>query len=175
MNASTAYNYFDTSSLMRRAEADVASPSSRNQKIAGRVNGLLSDPNITIAVSEHTLLEFHNSLAADWRDSQSPEFDKQWAERSLTDVMRIVEAGRIEIVPVPPKAAEQAMTLITIATRDHNNALRAWDAVHLLTATAWAHKVGSAVRLATTDGDFERFVSYFPHFKAYVDPVNLDY
>jgi len=169
------YNYFDTSCLMRRAEADVASPSSRNHRIAERVNELLDDPNTIVAISEHTLLEFHNNIAVDWRRSEASEFDQQWAERSLADVMQIIEVGQVEIVPIPPKAAEQAMALITIATRDHNNALRAWDAVHLLTATAWAYEVGSAVRLATTDGDFERFVSCFPHFKAYVDPTNLDY
>lgn len=160
---------------MRKAEAAVANPNERNKKTSKKVNDIVNDPNIVVAISEHTLLEFHNNIATRWRDTQVPEYNQEWAEQSLADVMESIASGQLEIVPVPPKAAEHAMTLVTIATRDHNNSFRAWDAVHLLTAAAWAWEVGSVVKLTTTDTDFERFVSLFSYFKAYVAPNNLDY
>lgn len=79
------------------------------------------------------------------------------------------------MVSVPPRAAEHAMILVTIATRDHGSAFRVWDALHLLTAAAWAYAIRSVVGLTTTDRDFERFISLFPHFKTHVNPNNLDY
>jgi hypothetical protein len=174
MSISLAYAYFDTSALMRRVEANVANPFSRNQKIAERVTRLLDDSNVVGAVSEHVLLELHNSIAIDWRKSDSPEFDQGWAERSFADVMQLIAGGKLTIVPMPPKAAEQAMTLVTIATRDYDSNFRAWDAVHLLTATAWAYEVGTSVDLITTDTDFERFIALFSSFRGYVNPLNLD-
>ena len=58
--------------------------------------------------------------------------------------MKLVAEGEVEVVPVPPKAANRAMTLGLIATRDHNIAFRVGDALHLLIAAAWATRTGSA-------------------------------
>lgn len=160
---------------MRKAEATVPNPSARNRKICDRVDEILDDPNTTVAISEHTLLELHNNITTDWRNTQVPEYNQEWAEQCLVDVMELIADGTLEIVPIPPKAAEHAMTLVTIATRDYGNKFRAWDAVHLLTATAWAWEIGSVVKLTNTDTDFENFIELFPHFKAYIEPNNLDY
>ena len=103
------------------------------------------------------------------------DYDEDWAQRSFTNLMELVAEGEVEVVPVPPKAADRAMTLVTIATRDHNIAFRVGDALHLLTAAAWATRTGSVVDLITTDTDFERFISHFRDFRSHVNPVNLSY
>ena len=82
--------------------------------------------------------------------------------------MQQIAAGRIEIISVPSKAAEQAMYLMKIAVRDRRIALRPWDALHLISAAAWADHLGDRVELATCDTDFQRFVDAFPYFKRFV-------
>lgn len=72
---------------------------------------------------------------------------------------------------MPPKAADRAMTLVTIATWDPNIVFRVGDASHLLTVAARATRTGSVVNLITTDTDFERFISHFRHFRSHVNPV----
>jgi serine/threonine-protein kinase RIO1 len=52
------------------------------------------------------------------------DHDQDWAQRSFTNLMELVTEGEVVAVPVPPKAADLAMTLVTIATRDHNIAFR---------------------------------------------------
>ena len=71
------------------------------------------------------------------------DYDQDRAQRSFTNLMELVAEGEVEVVPVPPKVADHAMTLVTIATRDHNIAFRVGDALHLLMAAAWATRTGS--------------------------------
>ena len=103
------------------------------------------------------------------------DYDQDRAQRSFTNLMELVAEGEVEVVPVPPKAADRAMTLVTIATRDHNIAFRVGDVLHLLMAAARATRTGSVVDLITTDTDFERFISHFRDFRSHVNPVNLGY
>ena len=71
------------------------------------------------------------------------DHDQDRAQRSFTNLMELVAEGEVEVVPVPPKAADRAMTLGPIATRDHNIAFQVGDALHLLTAAARATRIGS--------------------------------
>ena len=64
------------------------------------------------------------------------DYDQDRAQRSFTNLMELVAEGEVEVVPLSPKAADHAMTLVTIATRDHNIAFRVGDALHLLMAAA---------------------------------------
>jgi hypothetical protein len=59
------------------------------------------------------------------------DYDQDRAQRSFTNLMELVAEEEVEVVPVPPKAADHAMTLVTIATRDHNIAFRVGDAMQL--------------------------------------------
>jgi hypothetical protein len=83
-------------------------------------------------------------------------------------------AGRLEVLTTPPKAYEQAMTLVRMTTRDYGRKFRVWDAVHLVTALTWAELLGQPVEIWTTDTDFEGFLGLYTHFAASVSVRNLD-
>jgi hypothetical protein len=88
--------------------------------------------------------------------------------------MEHIADTRIGVIAVPPHAFEHAMTLVDMAARDHELKLGAWDAIHLITACAWAHKERATVGLYTTDDDFERFTVEYPHFLRFAVIVNLE-
>lgn len=162
------YVYFDTCALARWAEGDVLTPSDRGRDGRAAVEALLSDSKTTLGLSEVTVLEYSSVLTQLWRQSEYPIHDQPWAERCLDALMQQIAIGRIEIVSVPPKAAEHAMYLMKIAVRDRRIALRPWDALHLISAVAWADRLGERVELATCDTDFQRFVDAFPYFGRFV-------
>jgi hypothetical protein len=167
--------YFDTSALMRWAERDVPLPETRNTRVGVAIDELL-EGEMPLAVSELTLVEFRAAVAADWlrSDAQKAECDAAWTERAKTALMKQVADGRIGVVPVPAHVSEHAMTLVDIAARDHQFKLGTWDAIHLITACAWAHSEGTKVRLYTTNGHFEDFTSVYPHFERFAEIVHLD-
>lgn len=167
--------YFDTSALMRWVERDVRSPEERDARVGAAVDKLLEDET-PLAVSELTLVEFRAGVAEDWRrsDAQKAECDAAWAERAKAALMQQVAAGRVGVVPVPAHASEHAMTLVDMATRDHELKLGTWDAIHLITACAWAHSEGTKVRLYTTNGHFVDFTRVYPHFERFAEIVHLD-
>jgi hypothetical protein len=140
------------------------------------VQGICDDVEKVIAVSALTLIEFHNALASTWRNEQPAyqQYDQSWVQESSVEVMEFVASGRFMIIPNPPSAPDHAIALVRLATREFNNGLRAWDAVHLITATAWAYKLGFAVDLWTSDKDFGSFVDLFPHFKRFVSVVDIN-
>lgn len=162
------YVYFDTCALARWAEGDVTTPTDRARDGRAAVETLLSETGTALGLSEVTVLEYSSVLAQLWRQSEYPAHDQPWAERCLDALMQQIAVGRIEIVSVPPTAAEQAMYLMKIAVRDRRIALRPWDALHLISATAWADELGHHVELATCDSDFQRFVDAFPYFGQFV-------
>ena len=88
--------------------------------------------------------------------------------------MEHIADRRIGVVAVPAHAFEHAMTLVDMAARDHDLKLGAWDAIHLITACAWAHEEGTMVGLYTTDDDFEHFTAEYPHFLRFAVIINLD-
>jgi predicted nucleic acid-binding protein len=145
------------------ADADVRAQTGREA-----VEALLAEAETVLAVSEVTVLEYSSTLTQYWRMNEKPSHDQAWAERSLEALMRRIASGRIAIVPIPLKAGEHAMQLMTVATRDRGIALHTWDAVHLITATAWADTLGQQVELVTCDDDYKRFVTAFPYFGEFV-------
>jgi ActR/RegA family two-component response regulator len=167
--------YFDTSALMRWVERDVQAPEERNVRVGTAVAKLL-EGKTPLAVSGLTLVEFRAAVAADWRSSEpdKAECDAEWAERAKVAAMKLLADGRVDIVPVPPHAAEHAMTLVDMAARDHGLKLGTWDAIHLITACAWAHSESARVRLYTTNGHFEDFTGAYPHFERFAEIVHLD-
>lgn len=167
--------YFDTSALMRWVERDVGQPQERNVRIGAAVDKLIEGES-PLAVSDLTLVEFRAAVAEVWRRSEPAvaECDAAWAQRAKVALMERVADGRIAIVPAPPHAHEHAMTLVDMAARDHGLALGTWDAIHLITACAWAHTEGTKVRLYTTNAHFEGFTGAYPHFERFAEIVHLD-
>jgi CheY-like chemotaxis protein len=167
--------YFDTSALMRWVQRDVTQPEDRNIRIGAAVDELL-EGQMLLAVSELTLVEFRAAVAEVWRRSEPEvaECDAEWAQRAKVALMKQVAGGRITIVPVPSHASEHAMTLVDMAARDYGRKLGTWDAIHLITACAWAYAEHATVRLYTTNGDFEGFVSVYPHFERFAEIMHLD-
>ena len=169
--------YLDTSALMRMVECDVQCPSPRNQHAGGPVAQLCLSQAPTVGLSPLTIVEFHDAIAKNWRmnDPQYKEFDQAWVERSQVRVMELLAMQRLTLRLVPQRAYEHAITLMTLATRDHGIGLRVWDAIHLITASAWGHELQETVELWTTDKGFGRFVGLFPHFRQFVRIRNLDH
>ena len=168
--------YLDTSALVRMVECDVGSPSVRNLHAGGPVARLCADEEPPVALSSLTIVEFHNTLATNWRtnDAEYEEYDQAWVELSQVKVMELLARQRLILRSAPARADEHAIALVTLATRDHRNGLRVWDAIHLITAAAWAHELQATVELWTTDQDFRKFVDLFPEFKQFVQIRNLD-
>ncbi len=176
MTVSASSVYLDTSALVRMVECDVKSPSARNRHAGEPVAQLCANHAPPVGLSNLTIIEFHNTLATNWRTTNAgyEEFDQAWVERSQVKVMELLARQRLILRPVPKRADEHAIALVTLATRDHGNGLRVWDAIHLITAAAWAHELQASVELWTTDQDFRRFVDLFPEFKQFVQIRNLD-
>lgn len=166
--------YLDNSALMRWAEGDISTPSTRNQAGRSRVEALLEDDAAALGISEHTLLEYAGSLAGDRFHTEKPEFDAEWQERGFFGVMREIDRGRLVMVPVPPKASEHAMMLLGLAARDHEISFKVWDAIHLITAAAWAVRERERVAILTSDSDFRRFLDRYPYFGRFVDVDQLE-
>jgi hypothetical protein len=167
--------YLDTSALMRWVERDIDNPRELNVRVGAAVEELMGSA-LRLGLSELTLIEFRSAVAQDWRreDAQCLDLDTEWAERARTALMTQVAEGTIQMVPVSPKAYEHAITLVDMAAFDHKLPLGAWDAIHLITACAWAHREKARVRLFTTDDDYEDFVAVYPHFRTLAEVVNLD-
>lgn len=146
------YCYLDTSALCRRAEAKIANPTARNQKIATVLEPLFKDPDRQFACSETTLLEFHNNITKQLR--AGGDFDFSWWTTCREMLFRDIASGRIFVLPTPPRATEHVMSLVTLFTLDHNRALEAWDAMHVVIAARWAYDLDTQVELITSDAHF---------------------
>ena len=168
--------YLDTSALMRMVECDVKCPTVRNRQAGGPVAQLCANQTPPVGLSPLTILEFHDAVATNWRmnDAGYEEYDQAWVERSQIKVMELLARQRLILRSAPPRADEHAIALVTLATRDYSNGLRVWDAIHLITAAAWAHELQASVELWTTDQDFRKFVDLFPEFNQFVQIRNLD-
>ena len=168
--------YLDTSALMRMVECDVSDPSSRSLHAGVPVDKLCADRTRLVGLSSLTIIEFHNTLATNWRTNNPgyEEYDQKWVERSQVRVMKLIGKQRLIVRSVPTRAEEHAIALVTLSTRDYKNSLQVWDAIHLITAAAWAHELQATVELWTTDKGFRKFVDLFPEFKQYVQVRNLD-
>jgi predicted nucleic acid-binding protein len=167
--------YLDTSALMRWVERDVPQPRDVDVRVGAALDALIAT-GTRLAVSEITLVEFRSAVTRNWRrtDQQMTACDAGWVARARAALMEHIADTRIGVIAVPPHAFEHAMTLVDMAARDHELKLGAWDAIHLITACAWAHKERATVGLYTTDDDFERFTVEYPHFLRFAVIVNLE-
>ena len=169
--------YFDTGPLVRLVCSRVQNPLERDRKIGQKVDGLLTGASSTFALSEYTLLELQSNVATMCRGDgiNKPPFDIQWGRAAMREVMTLLgSGGPLQVIPPPGNVAERAMALVESATREYGLALRAWDAVHIITAANWGIDNGEAVRLYTTDRDFTRFIGRFRQFGDYVSVIYLD-
>ena len=173
MTSSPRLTYLDTSALMRRAEGLAASHTRRNALIKPVIAAILDDPSRELACSETTLIEYHSNLTTNWRSSQLSDCDAEWWEIARADLLDRIGAGSMIVLPNPPRALEQVMALVTSATRDHDRALRAWDALHASVAAYWAVTKQSTVELVTSDSDFE-IVLQLMGLSSRLQVLNLD-
>ena len=130
-----------------------------------------------VATSEVGILEFHDVVTAMWRDTNAAnaDYDEAWCGVVIDAAMSDISAGKLTVLAQPPRVFEQAMTLVTMATRQHGRKFRVWDAVHLISAVGWSVSINAPVELWTTDGDFESFMTAFPYFATRVTVRNLDH
>lgn len=169
--------YLDTSCLIRRAELSGPRPSPRSIKSGTPVDALIrSAAPETAAISEIGLAEFHDVVTTMWRNTNAPDelYDETWRDAAIGQTFDDLQTSRLTVVESSAKAIEQAITLITMATRQFNRKLRVWDAVHLSTAVRWSASTNERVQLWTTDSDYASFVNVFPHFDKHIEVVNLD-
>ena len=166
----TSAAYLDTSVIVSWATASVSPSEPIDSRARTRVNELLALPSCEVAVSELTLIEYTNKVYTLWRAPERQQLDESWAEESISALMGKIADRRLQVVQTPPKAAEHALTLVKMATRDRRANFRAWDAVHLINATSWAlTRDPPSTLLVTTDSDFRKFVEHYQGFKAYIE------
>lgn len=154
MTVSVTLTYLDTGALMRRAEGQAANCTKRNFIIAPLVDALLDDPARKVALSEFTLVEFHTNVTTNWRSAALPDCDESWWNASIAHLLDRMASGDIEVLPMPPKAIEQAMALVTVATGRYGRKLKAWDALHYVVASQWGLAHSERVDFITSDSDF---------------------
>lgn len=166
--------YLDASALMRRAESGAVDSTPRNRLIAPVVNRILADPSNRVACSETTLLEFHNNITLNTRKLQTNStWTTTWWEQSRLEVYRDIAEGRLMVIPPPKKSAEHVMSLVTIATQRFQRGLRAWDALHVVTAASWAYDLDERVSIVTSDDDFD-VSAVFDDFGGRITIFNVD-
>ena len=108
-----------------------------------------------------------NQDIAEWLESRDLRYGiaSYWNASNVT----VTTNRRVTVVASPPKAVEHALVLVRVASRYHGTKLKAWDAVHIITAAGWARAIGDRVTVVTADGDFRRFFDLQGHFSALLD------
>ena len=169
--------YLDANPLLRRAEAlRPPAAESRCLTVAANFAALEEDAENVWAISEVTLIEYHSNVSSILRDS-SPHraaYDEAWAREAQALVLERVRDGRLQMLPLSPKAFEVAMRFITRATREHSRYLDSWDAVHVHQAERWARDTGDRVKIVTNDKDFRRLFEVFPEFSRTLELVSFE-
>jgi hypothetical protein len=159
-------HYLDANPLMRWAEAQATSADERSTTAAARVEELISGDD-TIAISEVTLIEYHDNISVYRRNNKPGDHDDDWLARSRTQPMQWIADGRLTVLAPFPRMLDTAMSYISLA-QGQGRALRAWDAVHICRATEWARETGEPVSIVTGDSDFEEFLALFPKLRDFV-------
>jgi predicted nucleic acid-binding protein len=167
--------YFDTSALMRWLEGDVANPKEMNSRIRPMVEQILSGTD-RLAISEMTIVELLSNVTHNWRnqDPQCQPFDDAWAGRSRQRFMSLIADGRLEVIPVPTRAIEHAIAILDLAASEHQLRVGVQDAVHMITACAWAYREAAAVRFYTSDDDYNQLTDAYPQYLRFAKVVNLE-
>jgi hypothetical protein len=165
--------YLDTSALLRRAETLVTISQPRPNLMKPHLDALFANTNVTLGLSEISILEYNANLAGHVRRNEVPEWDFAWYQAAQSDLYGAIAEGRIQVIEPPAKYLELAMTLVSRATHDFGRAMWPWDAAHMLIAAKWAHDEGSPVQLLTCDKDFD-LLAVFKGFSAHVSLLDLD-
>jgi hypothetical protein len=160
-------HYLDANPLMRWAESKAASAAERSVTAGQRVEELIATET-TAAISEVTLIEFHDNVSAYCRNNKPGDHDGEWLANVQSGLMRWIASGSLLVLAPFPRMFETAMSYITLA-QGHDRALRAWDAVHLCRATEWARETGVRVTIVTGDADFEEFLELFPKLGDFIE------
>jgi hypothetical protein len=164
--------YLDASALMRNAESSISSCSERNRMIRPVIRSIMEDYRRELACSEFTLMEFHSNLTTNWRHTGNANYDEAWWHRSWDEVFSLIREQQLRVLPTTPRILEEAMALITVATRDYGAPVRSWDAVHMLIANQWSFRFEERVDIVTSDAHFD-FAFKYPGF-ATLSVLNLD-
>lgn len=170
----TDYYYFDTCPLLRWAERCAGKTQTRCVSIAEETERIITSTANISAISEITLIEFHNYLCTWERDTARAAYTSRWADDTWSKLMQWIMDDRLIVLNQPPKLVESALTYIRYATREKGRGFKAWDAAHLFHAYYWARVLNSIVFLITTDEGFRRILDDYPEFSKYViryDPV----
>lgn len=170
----TDYYYFDTCPLLRWAERRAGDTQSRCVSIAEETESIINSTENISAISEITLIEFHNYLCIWERDTAKASYTQQWADDTWLALMQWIMDDRLIVKNQPPKLVESALTYIKYATREKGRGFKAWDATHLFQAYCWARELNSIVFFVTTDEGFRRILDDYPVFSKYVircDPL----
>lgn len=160
--------YLDTCTTVGWCCAPVLSALPIDVACGAVVDRLLAEDSV-VGLSELTIIESHDVLSKLLRSTDSRHFDNAWFEQSLDRVMDLLASRRVTVIAAPPKAIEHALVLVTVASRDHGTKLKAWDAVHIITAAGWARATEERVTVVTADSDFQRFFNLQGHFSALLD------
>jgi hypothetical protein len=164
------YAYVDACAFMRNAMGEVDEVGGRHALGRVRFRQYLDDADTILATSEIAVVEFYDAIGGTTR-GPSTAHDDAWRDRSISEFMEMIASERVAVVPVPPNAIESALVLMTIAHAGPRVAFKALDAVHLVTACAWANSIGTRVDFLTCDSDFTRFFARFPYFGQLVNVV----
>jgi hypothetical protein len=160
-------HYLDTNPLMRWAESQAASADERNTMAGQRVEELIHS-EATAAISEITLIEFHDNVCTYCRKNKPGDHDTAWLSKVQHALMTWIADGSLLVLPPFPRMHEMAISYITLAL-SQGEPLHAWDAVHLCRATEWARETGGRVTIVTGDADFETFLRLFPKLGDFID------
>ncbi len=159
--------YLDTNPLMRWAESRAESAEGRSIAAGMRVDELINGDTI-VAISEITLIEFHDCACTYCRNNKPGDHDEAWLNGVQRETMTWIADGRLSVLTSLPRMFETAMSYITLAL-SRGERLHAWDAVHIGRATEWARETGAKVTIVTGDPDFQTFVRLFPQLQEFID------
>jgi hypothetical protein len=155
--------YLDASSVLRWAFHIGGSPSPRDEVGYRCLESLIGGTG-ALALSTVTLIEVTSNTNSKLRatDDWYASFGDEQAEAVQVRLMELIRTGRIEARNLGPRAFEVAIMYVNQATAIARAKLLAWDAVHLAEAVRWSIERDEQVLIATSDGDFPRFLTVLP-------------
>jgi predicted nucleic acid-binding protein len=160
-------HYLDTNPLIRWAESQAASAHQRSTTAGQRVEELIHGETV-VAISEITLIEFHDVVCTYCRSNKPGDHDPAWLSGVQESLMTWIADGSLLVLPPFPRMYETAMSYITLVL-SQGRRLKAWDAIHLCRATEWARETESRVTIVSGDADFETFLKLFPTLRGFID------
>jgi hypothetical protein len=141
------YYYIDTCSLQWRY---------LNGKPTTTVDSLMDDPANNVLTAELTILEWSSALARAYR--RGTVIDHNTFKRNEIALMTDISAGKLQILPPLPRAAEKARYLIEYVGVERKLALGSGDALHLIYAIDAATRIGERLTVITSNAALANIV-----------------